>query len=81
MKIKVIYYYGFWEKKQDHKIQRKKREKKCVLKNLYAHSEGGESVRNAFESKMFPVQIEGTSFSDKVLDHSSLTILTPKQMF
>ena len=68
-------------KEQDHKIQRKKREKKCVLKNLYAHSEGGERVLNAFESKTFPVQIEGTSFSDKVLDHSSLTILTPKQMF
>ena len=69
------------KKKQDHKIQRKKQEKKYVLKNLYAHSEGGERVLNAFESKMFPVQIEGPSFSDNVLDHSSLTILTPKQMF
>ena len=35
---------------------------------------------DAFESKIFPIQIEGTDFSDKVSDHSNLKILTPKQM-
>ena len=35
---------------------------------------------DAFESKIFPIQIEGTDFPDKVSDHSNLKILTPKQM-
>ena len=33
---------------------------------------------NAFGSKIFPIKIEGTSFSDKVPDNSNLKISTPK---
>ena len=39
---------------------------------------GRERVLNAFDSKIFPIKIEGTGFSDKVLDHSN--IKTSKQM-
>ena len=37
-------------------------------------------VLNGFDSKIFPIKIEGTGFSDKVLDHSNLKILPPKQI-
>ena len=39
-----------------------------------------ERVVDAFESKIFPIKTEGTDFSDKVLNHSSLKISIPKQM-
>ena len=58
----------------------KKQEDKDILKSFYALFEGREKVLDAFESKMFPIKIEGTGFSDKVFDHSNLKILTPKQV-
>ena len=39
-----------------------------------------ERVLYAFESKIFSIKIEGTSFSGKVSDHSNLNILTSKQI-
>ena len=68
-----------FKEKQDRKIHRKQ-EKKDILKNLYARFEGRERVFDAFESKIFPITIEGTGLSDKVSDHSNLKLLTPKQM-
>ena len=58
----------------------KKQKKEDVLENLYNLFEGRERVLNAFASKIFPIKIEDTCFSDKVSDHSNLKILTPKQM-
>ena len=55
-------------------------------------SEGRERVLEGFESKIFPIKIEGTGFCDRVSNHSNLNltpinslistylILTPKQM-
>ena len=55
-------------------------------------SEGTERVLEGFESKIFPIKIEGTGFCDRVSNHSNLNltpinslistylILTPKQM-
>ena len=40
----------------------KKQEKKNILKNLYALSEGRKRVLGAFDSKIFPIKIEGTGF-------------------
>ena len=37
-------------------------------------------VINAFDSKIFPIKIEGTGFLDKISHHSNLKTLTPKQM-
>ena len=37
-------------------------------------------VLDAFESKIFPIKIEGTGFSNKVSNHSNLKILTPKKI-
>ena len=42
---------------------------KDILKNLYALFESRERVLDAIESKIFPVKIESTGFSDKVSDH------------
>ena len=39
-----------------------------------------ERVLDAFDSKIFPIKIEGTVFSGKISDHSNLKILTPKHM-
>ena len=59
----------------------KKQKKKLFLrKNLYALFDGRERALHAFGSKIFPIKIEGTGFSDKASDHSNLKILTPKQM-
>ena len=58
----------------------KKQKKKDILKNLYALFDDRERVLDAFESKICLIKIEGTGFSDKVLDHSNRKILTPKQM-
>ena len=58
----------------------KKQQKEDILKNLYNLLEGRERLLNAFNSKIFPVKIEGTGLSDKVLGQSNLKILTPKQM-
>ena len=59
----------------------KKQQKEDFLENLYNLFEGRERVFNAFDSKIFPTKIEDTGSSDKVLDHSNLKILPPKQMF
>ena len=57
----------------------KKQQKEDVLENLFNLFEGRERVLNVFDSKIFPIKIEGTGFSDKVSNHSNLKILTPKQ--
>ena len=58
----------------------KKQQKEDVLKNLYNLFDGREKVLNAFDSKIFPIKIKCTGFSEKVLDHSNHKILIPKQM-
>ena len=58
----------------------RKQQKEDVLENLYNLFEGRERVLNAFDIKIVPIKIEGTGSSDKVLDHSNLKILTPKQI-
>ena len=58
----------------------KKQQKEDVLENLYNIFEDIKRVLNAFDSKIFPIKIEGTGFPDKVSDHSNLKILTPKEM-
>ena len=58
----------------------KKQQKEDVLKNLCNLFEGRERVFNAFDSRIFPVKIEGTGFLDKVFNHSNLKILTSKQI-
>ena len=65
-----------FRKKAKPKNPEKKQQKEDVLKNLYYFIEGRERVLNAFDSKIFPIKIEDTGFSD----HSNLKILTPKQM-
>ena len=42
--------------------------------------ESRKRALNAFDSKIFPIKIKGTGFSDKVFDHSYLKILNLKQM-
>ena len=68
-------------KKVKPKNSKKKPQQDDVLKNLYNLFEGRERVLNALDSKLFPIQIKGTGFSDKASDHSNLNILTPKQAF
>ena len=58
-----------------------KQKKEDVLENLYALFEGNEKVLNVFDSKIFPIKIENTGFSDKVSDHSNHKILTPHKCF
>ena len=60
---------------------------------MYALFDCIEIVPDTFESKIFPIKVEGAGFSDiahvamvpdctqeKVSDHSNLKILSPKQM-
>ena len=42
------------------------------IKVVYYYFDDRETVLDAFENKIFPIKIEGTGFSDKVLDHFSL---------
>ena len=63
-----------FKKKRKHKIQRKNKKKKDILKKLYAFFEGRERVLDAFKSRLFP----GSGFSN--FAHSRLEILSPKQM-
>ena len=56
----------------------KKQKKKYFLKNLHTLFDGRERVFDAFESRIFPIKIEGTGLSD--FRHSNLKILTSKQM-
>ena len=56
------------------------KQQKDVFKNLYNLFEGRKKVLNAFDSKIFPIKIKCTDFSDKVLNHSNQNILTPEQM-
>ena len=58
----------------------KKQQKEDVFKNLYNLFDGRERVLNGFDSKIFPIKIEGTGFSDKIADHSNPKILSSKQM-
>ena len=59
----VVEIMNFKKKNKTSKSRERRREKKNhILKNLYAPFEGGETVLDAFESKIFPIQIEGTGF-------------------
>ena len=57
-----------WQSKP--KNSEKKRHEEDVLKVLYNLSEDRERVLHAFDSKILTIKIEGTGFSDKVLNHS-----------
>ena len=59
-------------------MQTKNKQKKNVLNNLYNLFEGRERVLNAFDSKIFPIKIDGSGVSDNASDHSNLEILTPR---
>ena len=52
--------------------QEKKKKTNSFLNILYAPFDGRERVLDAYKGKKFPIRIEGTDFSDKVLDHSNL---------
>ena len=54
---------NFREKVKPKRSERKQ-QKEDVLKNLCNLFEGRERVLNAFYSKIFPIKIEGTCFSD-----------------
>ena len=66
-----------FKKKTKPQNPEKKQEKKDILKNFYTLFEGRGRVLDAFESKMFPIKIEGAGFSE---NHSNLKTLTPKQV-
>ena len=61
-------------------IHRKNKRKKTLSKTYTPFLMVEKEILMLFESKIFPIKIEGTGFSDKVLDHYNLKILTPKQM-
>ena len=63
-------------KQVKQKNPEKKQKKEDVLENLYNNFESREGILNAVDSKIFPINIEGTGFSE----HYDLKILTPKQM-
>ena len=67
-----------FKKREKPKSPEKKQEKEAVLKNVYNLFEGRERVLNAFDSKIFPIKIEGKGFSDKVSDNFNFKTLTPK---
>ena len=67
-----------FKKREKPKSPEKKQGKEAVLKNVNNLFEGRETVLNAFDSKIFPIKIEGKGFSDKVFDHFNLKTLTPK---
>ena len=67
-----------FKKKAKPQDPEKKQERKDVLKNLYALFEGRERVLDGLESKILPIKTKGTGNLDS--KHSSLKILTPKQM-
>ena len=66
-----------FRKQVKQKNTEKKQQQEDAFKNLYNLFEGRERVLN---SKIFPIRIEGTGFSDKVSDLSNLKMLTHKQM-
>ena len=73
-----------FKKKTLHNPDKKQR-KKDIVKNVYVLFNNRERVLDAFESKIFPIKVEGTGFSglsmqDKVSSLSNLKTLTPKQM-
>ena len=53
-------------------------QKEDIIDNLYNLFEGRERVLNAFDSKIFPIKIDGSGVSDNASDHSNLEILTPR---
>ena len=59
-------------------MEKKKKEKEYVLKNLYNFFEGREKVLNAFNSKIFPMKTKGTGYLKS--KPFSFKILTPNQM-
>ena len=67
MKIKVVCQLKLWIlRKKIKKIansREKTTEKRCSLK-LICTFDGRQRVLDAFQSKIFPIKIEGTGFSD-----------------
>ena len=60
---------------------REKNRKKMFLKTyIIFRKVDTERVLNSFDSKKFPIKIEGAGFSDKVSNHPNLKIWTPTQM-
>ena len=55
-------------------------QKEDIIDNLHNLFEGRERVLNAFDSKIFPIKIDGSGVSDNASDHSNLEILTPRYM-
>ena len=66
------------KKIKPHNLEKKL--KKIFLITYNALFDGRWIVLDAFESKIVPVKIEATGFSNKALDHSNFKILTPNQM-
>ena len=60
------------------KSPEKKQQNEDFLKNLFNLFKGRERVLNAFDSKIFPIKIDGSGVSDNASDHSNLEILTPR---
>ena len=56
---------NFKKKKQNHKVQKKKQEKKDVLKNLHNIFDSREKVLNAFDSNIFPIKTKGSLYLNK----------------
>ena len=74
-----------FKKKTKPQRPEKKQKKKYILKYLYALFNSRERVLDEFESKIIPIKIEGTRFSNfamrhKFSDHSIFKIVSPKQM-
>ena len=62
-----------FRKQVESKNPENKQKKKYVLDNLHKLFKHREIILNAFDSKIFPIKIEGTA--DMVSDHSNLKIL------
>ena len=69
---------NFKKKTKPKSLEKKKREKKFVLENLYNLFEGREKVLDAFESKIFTIKSTDAGILNP--GHSKLKILTSKQM-
>ena len=67
-----------FKKIKSHSLEKK--QKKIFAITYNALFDGRWIVLHAFESKIVPVKIEATGFSNKALDHSNFKLLTPNQM-
>ena len=74
---------SFWKQIKPQNPE-KRQQKNHFLKNLYTLFDGRRRVLDAFESKIFPIKIEDTGFSDrtkeKISDLANVKTLLPKQI-